>query len=48
MKPNVYSRIVKGLWGWVILDVWAYEEKKGTKEGKERRGERRVRMKKYP
>ena len=21
LKSNIYSRIVKGLWGWVILDV---------------------------
>lgn len=37
-KPDVYSLMVKYLWDWVILDAWAYEERKGMKERKERRG----------
>ena len=49
LEPNVvHSGAVKGLWGWVILDVWGLWGKKENEGEEGEEGEGRIRMKEYP
>ena len=49
LEPNVvHSGAVKGLWGWMVLDVWGLWGKKENEGEEGEEGEGRIRMKEYP